>query len=524
MKKMTHSLLKMCGVGCALGLVLTSTSGTAGVHPVAFVVQTDTTATDTLIVEEVVNLPTISPALIQERLPKLEKSIALPYHSAVQSYIDYFTFRKPSYTRTMLERRDVYFPMYEKMLAKYGLPDELKYLSIVESGLNPRAVSRVGAVGLWQFMPATGRDMSLYQDEFIDERMEPMKATEAACRYLKSLYRIFGDWHLALAAYNSGPGTVKRAMRRSGGNSFWTVYDHLPKETRSYVPQFIAFTYLMNYADDHGIVAEHPEYVIPHDTIHINNYVDLPRFAYYSGLQLEDIQKLNPQIVNTVLPAHTRQFPLRVPSGRHHYIIANRAAIMDSSAHTPGMMVNVLFADAEEQKQAADSVRLMRDTSPLLAESKLLASADASVSVFDNPDNQTDDIDEVIVRKPQKITHVVKRGEVLARIAERYGVDVYDVKQWNKLRSSQVKSGQRLIVYREAAETRLEQLADQGTEKAGKKAVPDKVRKPKYHTVQHGDTLWNIVQRYNGLTVEQLKKKNKIRGNSLRPGQRLIIG
>ncbi len=157
MKKVTHSLLKMCGVGCALGLVLTSTSGTAGIHPVALAVQTDTTATDTLIVEEVVNLPTISPALIQERLPKLEKSIALPYHSAVQSYIDYFAFRKPSYTRTMLERRDIYFPMYEKMLAKYGLPDELKYLSIVESGLNPRAVSRVGAVGLWQFMPATGR-------------------------------------------------------------------------------------------------------------------------------------------------------------------------------------------------------------------------------------------------------------------------------------------------------------------------------------------------------------------------------
>lgn len=526
MKKMTCSLMKLNRVGCLLGLMLV-------VRPVAFAdsFQADTSITDpTIYVETIVNLPTIPAAIIQERLPKLQKTIALPYHQAVQSYIDYFTFRKPSYTRTMLERRDIYFPLYEKMLAKYGLPEELKYLSIVESGLNPRAVSRVGAVGLWQFMPATGRDMRLYQDEYIDERMEPQKATEAACKYLRDLYRIFGDWHLALAAYNSGPGTVKRAMRRSGGDSFWTVYNFLPKETRSYVPQFIAFTYLMNYADDHGILAENPEYPIPYDTVHISSYLDLPRFAQHTGVQLEDLQKLNPHITTTILPEHTRQFPLKIPTGKYHYFLANRTAILDSASRIPAEMTNVLLADVESLPQQRDSLLAQRDASPLALASittALVASVDNTLSAAIASDALPDDLETVVMRKPKKLVHTVKRGEVLYRIADRYGVDVYDLKKWNHLRSTKVRSGQKLVIYREVAETRLEQLADQGPQKATKKAeasAHSKIRKPKYHTVQHGDTLWNIVQRYGSLTIEQLKRINRIKGNSLRPGQRLIVG
>lgn len=526
MKKMTCSLVKMGSVGCLLSLVL-------AVRPVAVAnaFQADTTIADTTIyVETVIDLPTIPAAIIQQRLPKLQKTIALPYHASVQSYIDYFTFRKPSYTRTMLERRDLYFPLYEKLLAKYGLPDELKYLSIVESGLNPRAVSRVGAVGLWQFMPGTGRDMKLYQDEYIDERMEPQKATEAACRYLRDLYRIFGDWHLALAAYNSGPGTVKRAMRRSGGDSFWTVYNFLPKETRSYVPQFIAFTYLMNYADDHGIFAERPEYPIPYDTVHISSYLDLPKFAQYTGVQLEDLQRLNPHITTTILPEHTREFPLRMPIGKYHYFLANREAILDSASRLPVEMLNVLLADAEALPHQSDSLLAQRDASPLAmasVETALLASADNSPAVVASAEGLPDDLEAVVMRKPKKITHTVKRGEALSRIADRYNVELYDLKKWNHLRSNGVRSGQKLVIYREVAETRLEQLADQGTEKAAKKgerAAHQKVHKPKYHTVQHGDTLWNIAQRYGSLTIDQLKRLNRIRGNSLRPGQRLIVG
>ncbi|MCA6410127.1 MAG: lytic transglycosylase domain-containing protein, partial [Cytophagales bacterium] len=180
-----------------------------------------------------------TPQLIAERLSSLQGIIELTYNSKVQSFIDYFTIRDREYTRMVQRRKDLYFPLFEKKLKEYGLPDELKYLSIIESGLNPRVMSRARAVGLWQFMSGTGRYMGLSNDWYIDERMDPEKSTDAACRYLAQLYSNFGDWQLALAAYNSGPGTVRNAIRRSGyKKNFWEVYARLPRETKSYVPQF----------------------------------------------------------------------------------------------------------------------------------------------------------------------------------------------------------------------------------------------------------------------------------------------
>ena len=524
----------------ALGLLLLSrTIATAQTEPQPAVSPKD--KKDTLIV-----VTTVPDSLLRERLAKLQKDIPLTYHKAVQAYVDYFTFRKASTTKTMLERMPLFFPLYERMLAEYGLPDELKYLSIVESSLTPRAVSHSGAGGLWQIMPGTGRDLKLYQDDYIDERMDPVKATEAACKYLRDLYAIFGDWELALAAYNCGPGAVKRAMRRSGGGSYYTIYDALPKETRGYVPQFVAFTYLMNYGSDHGIVGEKFEYPIPMDTVQVTGYFNLETFAKHSTMSLADLQRMNPAITTTILPGYTSRYPLRVPRQQYAYFISRRQAIMDSASRLPSRMEHSLLAHAEDVRYGADSMGVWTSlgANPLakavleetLTEEMVAAKAakpddkaklTAQLAQAVSADEPEEDLETVVTRKPQKQVYIVKRGDKLLDVADRYNVELYDLKRWNHLRSSVVKQGKKLIILKEVAETRTERLADQGTVKARKKAeiiAKTKQYKPRYHRVQEGDTLWNIAQRYDGLTIDRLKKMNRIRTNSLRTGQKLIVG
>lgn len=495
---------------------------------------------DTLIV-----VTTVPDSLLRERLATLQKDVPLTYHKAVQAYVDYFTFRKASTTKTMLERMPLFFPLYERMLAEYGLPDELKYLSIVESSLTPRAVSHSGAGGLWQIMPGTGRDLKLYQDDYIDERMDPVKATEAACKYLRDLYAIFGDWELALAAYNCGPGAVKRAMRRSGGDSYYTIYEALPKETRGYVPQFVAFTYLMHHGGDHGIVGEKFEYPIPMDTIQVTGYFNLEVFAKHSTMALADLQKMNPAITTTILPGYTSRYPLRVPRQQYAYFVSRRQAIMDSASRLPSRMEHSLLAHAEDVQYGADSVggwaslganplakavfeeTLTEEMAAKAAKPNEKAKITAQLAQAVSADVPEEDLETVVTRKPQRQIYIVKKGDNLLDVADRYNVEPYDVKRWNHLRSSVVKRGQKLIILKEVAETRTERLADQGTAKARKKAeviAKTKQYKPRYHRVQEGDTLWNIAQRYDGLTIDRLKKMNRIRTNSLRTGQKLIVG
>ncbi|MGM9511560.1 LysM peptidoglycan-binding domain-containing protein [Larkinella sp. GY13] len=483
------------------------------------------TAQETIEVVDVPEVLSIPEPVLRDRLAKLEQTIPLNYNKTVHGFIDYFTFRRPSYTKKVMERMPMFFPLYERLLAQHDIPDELKYLSIVESSLDPKAVSRVGAGGLWQFMPYTGADFKLYQDEYIDERMDPVKSTDAACRYLKDLYRVFGDWHLALAAYNSGPGTVKRAMRRSGGDSFWTIYNFLPKETRAYVPQFIALTYMMNFANDHGIYAEQPEYPIPCDTIHVNGYLSIERFCQYSGVPLAEIQKMNPSIMTGVLSDQTRSFVLRVPKAHFDYFAANRRSILDSAGRNPTISTNMLLASTESVDYRSDSAR-KRDYFPFTdaneeqdRESQPVVAANAIAS-------DEEDVEEVVRRKPKKTVYVVKRGEVLSRIAEKYDVDVYDLKKWNHLRSTRIQKGQKLVIFREQALPETSSRVAKATKSQGKSEVAKRTKtyKPKYHRVQDGDTLWNISKRYSDLSVDELKKLNKIKGNSLKPGQRLIVG
>ena len=197
---------------------------------------------------------------IEERLKKINSEIPLNFNTRVKSFVDYFTVRDREYTKMVLGRSTYYFPIFEEILAKYNLPDELKYLAIVESGLKSTARSRAAAVGLWQFIYFTGRSYGLHSDWYVDERMDPVKSTEAAARYIKSLYNMFGDWELALAAYNCGPGNVRKAIRRSGyKKKFWDIYRYLPRETRGYLPQFVAITYAFNYQEEHNFILDDSE-------------------------------------------------------------------------------------------------------------------------------------------------------------------------------------------------------------------------------------------------------------------------
>jgi membrane-bound lytic murein transglycosylase D len=461
------------GVACVVGVGIWNSSLAS---PTPQTTQTDTLIVATeapIIIDSITNLPSVSGQLLRERFAGLEKTIPLNYSKLTHGYVDLYVFRKTWYSRLMLERMPVYFPMYEKMLAKYNLPDELKFLSMVESALNPRAISHAGAVGLWQFMPATGRDFRLYQDEYVDDRMDPYKATEAACRYMRDLYNIFGDWELALAAYNSGPGTVRRAMRRSGKTSFYDIIEYLPKETRSYVPLFVAVTYMMHYSNDHGIFAERPEYPTPVDTLHVNSYFSLERFAKYSTVPLAELQKLNPAILSTMLPDYTRGYALRVPSDRFHFIDTNRKRIMDSATYLPPAMANMLLADAESLPQTD-----LNETADLLDESPLLLLAKATPEI-------------ALGAEPVDETVTLKSANALA---------------W------------RLEAEKAAA------LKAKATPLAATPKKRARVAEPRYHRVQQGDTLWTICQRYGLLSIDRLKKLNGIKGNELRPGQKLIVG
>jgi membrane-bound lytic murein transglycosylase D len=370
-----------------------------------------------------------TPELLSDRLLCIQQQIPLTYNTTVHGFIDYFTVRNRDYTRAMQRKKDLYFPLFEKFLARYNLPDELKYLSIIESGLNPRAVSRARAVGLWQFMSGTGRYFGLQTDWYIDDRMDPEKSTEAACRYLAQLHTIFGDWELALAAYNSGPGTVRKAVRKSGyKKSFWEVYPHLPRETRAYVPQFIAIIYAMNYAEHHNMLETVREEFPPYDTVAVNHHLHLGTLAKLTGTCLEDLQKLNPAVRHNIIPGNGKTYTVKIPIYAKVNLDSNRIAILDSA------------------------MRVGKKESAVMMYASAPANGTATV-------------------------YKVAPGDVLGGIALRFNVSVGALKEWNNLTSNTIYAGQKLYVYAPA---------QQVTKKVGEPILlsPD----TKTYIVQPGDT------------------------------------
>lgn len=434
-------------------------------------------------------IPEVNYDLAQDRLSCIEGEVPLNFNSKVHSFIEYFTIRDRAYTRMVMKRKELYFPLFEEKLKKYGLPDELKYLSIIESGLNPVAISRAGAVGLWQFMPYTGSSFGLHQDWYIDERMDPEESTEAACKYMKQLYKMFGDWELALASYNAGPGNVRKAIRRSGyKKTFWEVYNYLPRETRSYVPQLVAIIYTLKYADQHNIFVNQQQYLPEYDTIKVSQYFHLETFTNQLGLCFDDIARLNPHVKRGALPEKVRDFPLRVPSDLKDYIAENRAALYDTASKVGKKHLEYL-------------------------------SRNTPGSTYGR----------------KRVVYRVRSGDVLGKIALRYNVRINDLKKWNRIRGNLIRVGQKLNIWvLPNYSSKTKDLYASAKVVKPKSSQQRTVSKPatrninpkngRYYTVRDGDTLWDISNMYQDLTIARIKELNNLTGDKIKPGQKLLIG
>lgn len=459
----------------------------------------------------VYNIIPAESSVIQQRLQNIQGVMPMTYNSTTSQFIDFFMRRRPSFTKSMLEKKDFYFPVFEKYLAKYNMPDELKYLAMIESGLNPKAVSRAKAVGLWQFMPVTGREVGLTINDYVDERMHIEKSTDAACRYLRTLYNMFYDWELALAAYNSGPGTVRRALRRSGQTNYWDIHSFIPSDTRTYVPQWTAIAYMMNYAADHNIFGENMQFPIEKRSINIDGYFDLKRFAELTSTDYNTMQLLNPHIKLDILPLHTRNLEINLPTHNFYQFESNRTDIL---------------AQASARPYVNEEVQLVQTA---ITNSELTASVtynnsqqDARVNVIEDlPVRNTSSKLTPVERSITKY-HKVRRGENLSMIADKYNVYIADMKRWNGLRSSKILVGQRLKIY--VKETQYVNSERNAVASASSYNKPSKVSSTtKYYTVKSGDTLWSISQRYGGVSINDIKQLNNLRGNTVKVGQRLKI-
>src|SRR5690606_34805624 len=276
-------------------------------------------------------IPDFTYEQVDQRIKAMDTGMPFKLNDRIFSFIQYFTVRNREYTKMVLERKDIFFPLFESTLKKHEMPTEIEYLSIVESGLDPRIRSRVGAMGLWQFMPATGKMYGMNVNPDIDDRMDPELSTDAAAKYLKSLYRMFGNWEVALAAYNCGPGNVRKAIRRSGGKkTFWEIYNYLPKETRSYVPQFQAFLYILNNLEAHNLHLEEPTYPIEYEKIRFDRAFSLDRLAELTAICIKDLETINPSVKNKVIPVSHRSMEVKIPKSKVFFLTENLAWISDS--------------------------------------------------------------------------------------------------------------------------------------------------------------------------------------------------
>ncbi|MDX1461450.1 MAG: LysM peptidoglycan-binding domain-containing protein [Marinirhabdus sp.] len=402
--------------------------------------------------------------VLKQRLEELNARTPfnVEYNPSLESVIRGYLKNRRKTMATLMALSDYYFPLFEEQLDKHGLPLEMKYLAIVESALDPRATSRVGAQGLWQFMFSTGKMFGLEVSSYVDERNDPLMATEAACKYLKSLESSLGDWDLALAAYNSGPGNVAKALRRAGGyTNYWNIRHHLPRETAGYLPAFLATMYIFEFAEEHGFTSAGPKFpFIATDTIKVKKMITLQQVAEVTNLDIDEVRFLNPSYKLDIIPVvKDENYVLRLPIDAVGKFVTHEEAI---------------YAYAEKERNKREK--------PL-------------PQFFDSND---------------KIRYRVRSGDYLGKIADKYGVSVSKIKRWNGLRSNNLRIGQRLTIY----------PRKNGGSVASSSPSSDS---PQTYTVRNGDSLWSISQKFPGVTVDNIKKWNDISGTNLKPGMKLKI-
>ncbi|WP_255084706.1 LysM peptidoglycan-binding domain-containing protein [Zhouia amylolytica] len=406
---------------------------------------------------------------LKKRLEKLNQKTPfnVAYNPSLESVIKMFLKNRRGFVQRMINKSSFYFPMFEEELDRNDIPLEMKYLAVIESALNPKARSRVGATGLWQFMFQTGRMYGLEVNSYVDERRDPIQSTQAASKYLSKLYDIFGDWDLALAAYNSGPGNVSKAIRRSGGyENYWNLRPFLPRETAGYVPAFLTMMYIFEYAEEHGFKTD-PRGEVAYfetDTIQVKKMITFDQISELINIDVEEVQFFNPSYKIDVIPyIEDEVHILRLPNKDIGRFVANEAAI---------------YKHIDEE--------LAKKEKPL----------------------------PQLFKMDSQVTHRVRSGDVLGKIAERYGVRVSDIKRWNGLRGNTIRIGQRLKIYPKKPVA---------VKKSSGSSSTVNTKGLKEYVVRSGDTLWGIANKFPGISVKNLQEWNDISGRSLKPGMKIKL-
>ena len=429
-----------------------------------------------------VDVPTFEDSMYASRLRAISTPITLTYNDEVRNYIDLYVLKRRGQVERMLGLGQFYFPIFDQIFAQYGIPAEIKNLAIIESALNPHAVSREGAVGIWQFMYGTAKLYGLTVNNYYDDRRDIIRSTEGAAQYLRNMYDVYGDWLLAIASYNCGPQNVNRAIAKSGGNTFWAIKDYLPKETRGYVPAFIAATYVMNYYELHDLS---PDYeVLKHcwdsiAVVNINDKMSCEEIARFTDMSVDEVRFLNPGLRCSVIPALDVPYAFKLPSDKTQLFDQFRDSII------------FLSANAKQQYYYG---------------------ATGSGRVY-----------------------VVRSGDNLGKIAGKYHVSVAQIKQWNHLHSNVIRTGQKLRIYSsryEEAVASSETKSDTHSSSAKKNAATSSSTASSkssdksefvYYKARYGDTLWDIARKH-GTTVAEIKALNgPAKCNNLKVGTVLKI-
>ncbi|MBP9584565.1 MAG: LysM peptidoglycan-binding domain-containing protein [Bacteroidales bacterium] len=421
---------------------------------------------------ETENLTSDTPdSILIKRLKAINSFIPLPYNNIIKNHIIYYTQRIPNKIDLILGLSSYYLPIFEEIFDQYDMPKELKAMAIIESALNPVATSRVNARGIWQFMYRTARQYNLEINTYVDERLDPVASSHAAAKYLKDAYTIFGDWSLAIASYNCGAGNVNKAIRRAGGSrDFWTIYPYLPRETRGYVPSFVAALYTLAYYKDHGITPRAIAMPAHVDTFEIRRPLHFGQISELIGITKEEIADLNPQYVKEIIPGtENKTYLLKLPFN-----------------------YTAQFVDHEKE------IYSFKD------------------SVFFNPIVLND---AKSVQTQSTTYHTVRRGETLGRIAQRYGVRLSDLQRWNGVKSN-IRVGQRLTIHKNGTPASTAKVAssvssEKSTSKAGEYLM---------YTVKKGDTLWEISRKFEGVSLNDIMKLNGFTKKSkIMPGKKIKI-
>ena len=515
---------------------------------------------------------------IRQRLAKLPTLIELPYNQVVRSYIDRYTQKGRAQVTALLGLSLYYNPIFEQALEEQGLPLELKYLPVIESALNPNAVSKHGATGLWQFMIQTAKGLGMEVNTLVDERRDPYLSSRLAAKYLSDLYKLYGDWSLAIAAYNCGPGAVNKAIRRAGGDprshDFWSIYNYLTPETRGYFPMFIAANYVMNYYPQHGISPVIPTKPLVTDTIHVSEQIHFNQISAVLDIPVEELRVLNPQFRNDIIPGSPeKKYTLILPSQQVHAYLLSENEIKNFEAEKyrrhdsaePGTALLAANTNKQEggaENSTTDVIVAADETAPVVAAvetkpetpvAKKTEVVAAVTKVAETP------VKEVAPAKQQvavgeTVTHKVKPGETLATIAKQYGVTTWQIRSWNKMTRAAVRTGQQLRIEaptkgvelaasNKKEETKVAEAAvadnsknnSKATEEAPKwkskkerqreareKAAALKAQQPTSHTLKSGDNLSTLARKY-GVTIDAIKKANNMKDDDLVAGDKITI-